>query len=112
MGKPKKILDLAEKMIKLSGFEPYTDIDIKITGLRPGEKLYEELLTESSMVQPTHHSKIMISKVEVLQFSDIKKKVKTIVKAATKKDDEQVVKLLKDIVPEYKSENSKFKSLD
>jgi FlaA1/EpsC-like NDP-sugar epimerase len=112
MGEPKKILDLAEKMIRLSGFEPYTDIDIKITGLRPGEKLYEELLTESSIVQPTHHSKIMVAKVEIQEFSEIKKKIKTIVKAATKKDDEQVVKLLKDIVPEYKSENSKFKSLD
>lgn len=112
MGEPKKILDLAEKMIRLSGFEPYTDIDIKITGLRPGEKLYEELLTESSMVQPTHNSKIMVAKVEIQEFSEIKKKIKTIVKAATKKDDEQVVKLLKDIVPEYKSENSKFKSLD
>ncbi|MDT0556649.1 polysaccharide biosynthesis protein [Patiriisocius hiemis] len=112
MGKPKKILDLAEKMIRLSGFEPYSDIDIKITGLRPGEKLYEELLTDSSKVQPTYHPKIMIAKVAAEEFSETKKSIKNIIKAATRKEDAQVVKLLKKIVPEYKSENSKFVKLD
>ncbi|WP_034257965.1 polysaccharide biosynthesis protein [Altibacter lentus] len=112
MGKPVKILDLAERMIRLSGLEPYTDIDIKITGLRPGEKLFEELLNDSSTALPTHHPKIMITKVPVVKFEDFKVKVKEIVKTATKRKDEKIVKLLKEMVPEFKSENSQFESLD
>ena len=112
MGKPKKILDVAEKMIRLSGFEPYKDIDIIITGLRPGEKLYEELLNDSSKVQPTHHPKIMIAKVPTLDFTEIKTKIKQIIKMATKTDDREVVRLLKELVPEYKSKNSEFELLD
>ncbi|MEZ4859236.1 MAG: nucleoside-diphosphate sugar epimerase/dehydratase [Flavobacteriaceae bacterium] len=112
MGKPIKILDLAEKMIRLSGLEPYEDIDIQITGLRPGEKLYEELLNDVATTLPTHHPKIMISKVPSGNFSEIKVKIKTIIKTATKHEDLKVVKLLKEFVPEFKSENSQFKSLD
>ncbi len=112
MGKPVKILNLAERMIRLSGLEPYVDIDIKITGLRPGEKLYEELLNDTSTVQPTHHPKIMISKVPTVEFIDVKKKVKEIVKSATRDKDKKVVKLLKELVPEFKSENSEFQELD
>ncbi|MEZ5053149.1 MAG: polysaccharide biosynthesis protein [Chitinophagales bacterium] len=112
MGEPIKILDLAEKMIRLSGLEPYQDIDIKFTGLRPGEKLYEELLNDVATTLPIHHPKIMISKVPTGDFSEIKMKIKTIIKTATKHDDRKVVKLLKELVPEFKSENSTFEDLD
>ena len=112
MGQPVKILDMAERMIKLSGFEPYEDIDIKITGLRPGEKLYEELLNDSSTSLPTHHPKIMISKVPCGTFDQINTKIKTIIKTATRHRDDQVVKLLKELVPEFISENSEFEILD
>jgi FlaA1/EpsC-like NDP-sugar epimerase len=112
MGKPVKILSLAEKMIRLSGFEPYEDIDIKITGLRPGEKLYEELLNDTSTAMPTHHPKILITKVPVVNFEDFKLKIKQIIKSATKNKDEKVVKLLKEMVPEFISENSEFEALD
>ena len=112
MGKPVKILDLAEKMIRLSGLEPYEDIDIKITGLRPGEKLYEELLNDSSTSLPTHHPKIMISKTPVGKFEDLKKDVKQIIKMATRGKNDEVVQLLKDMVPEFISENSEFEVLD
>ncbi len=112
MGEPVKILDMAERMIRLFGLEPYEDIDIKITGLRPGEKLYEELLNDTSTSLPTHHPKIMISKVPVGDFDEINSKIKTIIKTATRDKDKQVVMLLKDLVPEYKSENSEYESLD
>lgn len=112
MGSPVRIIDLAERMIKLSGLVPYEDIDIKITGLRPGEKLYEELLNDTSTVLPTHHPKIMISKTEVGDFNDIKDKIENLVHTATGNKDKKVVKLLKELVLEFKSENSKFEALD
>ena len=112
MGKPVKILNLAERMIRLSGLEPYKDIDIKITGLRPGEKLFEELLSDSSTSLPTHHPKIMIAKVPAGNFADIKTKIKTIIKTATREKGSEVVYLLKELVPEFKSENSEFEALD
>lgn len=112
MGEPVRIIDLAERMIKLSGLEPYKDIDIKITGLRPGEKLYEELLNDASTVLPTHHPKIMISSVQAGSFKDIKEKIEHLIRIATKQKDDEVVKLLKDLVPEFKSENSSFEALD
>ena len=112
MGEPVKIIDLAEKMIRLSGYEPYEDIDIKITGLRPGEKLYEELLNDSSISQQTHHPKIMITKVPVGNFENIKIKVKEIIESAHQQEDEVIVKLLKKLVPEYISKNSHFENLD
>lgn len=112
MGKPIKILDMAERMVQLSGFEPYKDIDIVITGLRQGEKLYEELLNDTSTSLPTHHAKIMISKVPTQPFDFVNSKIKELIKAATSKNDNEVVKLLKYLVPEYKSENSSFQFLD
>lgn len=112
MGKPVKILNLAKRMIKLSGFEPYRDIDIKITGLRPGEKLYEELLNDKSTTQPTHHPKIMISKEQAKDFEMVNGKIKQIIKYAARFDDEKVVKELKELIPEFISNNSLFEKLD
>tara|TARA_R100000306_G_scaffold62401_1_gene69602 strand:+ start:71896 stop:73656 length:1761 start_codon:yes stop_codon:yes gene_type:complete len=112
MGEPVRIIDLAKRMIRLSGLEPYEDIDIKITGLRPGEKLYEELLNDTSTVLPTHHPKIMISTMPAGNFAEIKEKAEEIIRTATKQEDQKVVRMLKEMVPEFKSENSTFESLD
>ncbi|MDQ0595119.1 FlaA1/EpsC-like NDP-sugar epimerase [Chryseobacterium ginsenosidimutans] len=112
MGKPIKILDLAKRMIKLSGYTPDVDIKIEFIGLRPGEKLYEELLTDNSTTVPTHHEKIMISKDQLMEFADIELLCKQIMKSAIKKDNLEVVKILKIIVPEFISNNSEFEILD
>lgn len=112
MGEPVKILDLAKRMIKLSGFVP--DIDIKITfiGLRPGEKLYEELLSDNTTTIPTHHEKILISKDPTMEFEQVETLCKQIITSAVKRDKLQVVKILKTIVPEFISNNSEFEVLD
>lgn len=112
MGEPVKILDLARRMIKLSGFTPDEDIKIKFIGLRPGEKLYEELLSNDATTVPTHHHKIMISKDPCLRFSEIEMLCKQIIKSAVKRDKLQVVSILKEIVPEFISNNSEFEVLD
>lgn len=113
MGEPVKILDLAVRMIKLSGLQPYSDIDIEFTGLRPGEKLYEELLNDSSQTMPTHNKKIMIAMDEPPNYNQINEKIKKLIKKALKDNDKQeIVKLLKNIVPEFKSKNSVFEVLD
>jgi FlaA1/EpsC-like NDP-sugar epimerase len=112
MGKPVKILDLAKKMIKLSGYTPDDDIKIDFVGLRPGEKLYEELLTDNSTTIPTFHEKIMISRDEVMEFEEIEILLEQIVRAAQQKDSFHVVKILKIIVPEFLSNNSEFEILD
>ena len=112
MGEPVKILDLAKRMIKLSGFTPDVDIKIKFIGLRPGEKLYEELLSNNATTIPTHHDKIMISKDPLISFDEIEVLCKQIIRSAIKRDKLQVVRLLKDIVPEFISNNSEFEILD
>lgn len=112
MGKPIKILDLAIRMIKLSGYTPDVDIKIDFIGLRPGEKLYEELLTDNSTTIPTHHEKIMISRDPLMKFEDIEMLCKQIIMSAMSKDSLQVVKILKTIVPEFISNNSEFEILD
>ncbi|MCY0979366.1 nucleoside-diphosphate sugar epimerase/dehydratase [Chryseobacterium wangxinyae] len=112
MGDPVKILDLAKRMIKLSGFTPDVDIKIKFIGLRPGEKLYEELLSNDATTVPTHHEKIMISKDPTVNFGEIEVLFKQIIKSAVKRDKVQVVTLLKKIVPEFISNNSEYESLD
>lgn len=112
MGEPVKILDLAKRMIKLSGFEPNLDIKIIYTGLRPGEKLYEELLSDDAKTLPTHNEKILISKDPNMEFEDIEKYTNQIVKAALRREKIQVVQLLKEIVPEFKSNNSVYEVLD
>lgn len=112
MGEPVKILDLAKRMIKLSGFEPHTDIQIIYTGLRPGEKLYEELLSDDAKTLPTHNEKILISKDPNMQFADIEEYTNKIIKAALRREKTEVVQILKDIVPEFKSNNSVYEVLD
>ncbi|MDC7999139.1 polysaccharide biosynthesis protein [Gilvibacter sediminis] len=112
MGEPVKIMDLAKKMIKLAGYEPDKEIAIKITGLRPGEKLYEELISDSSRALPTHHEKILIAKDVIKDFDIVSTKVNKIIEAALRHDDNSVVTKMKALVPEFISKNSDFECLD
>ena len=112
MGDPVKILNLATRMIRLSGFEPNVDIKIVYTGLRPGEKLYEELLSDSTRTMPTHHNKIMISKDPSMLFTEIDAFTNQMYELAKQEDKVAVVRLLKQIVKEFKSNNSIFEELD
>lgn len=112
MGQPVKILDLAEKMIRLAGFVPYKDIDIKIIGLRPGEKLYEELLNDSSKTLPTHNEKIMIAQEIEEDFIEIEEATIALLNDVGEGSNEHVVLSMKKIVPEFKSMNSIFEVLD
>lgn len=109
MGKPVKILDLAKKMIHLNGLVPGKDIDIEITGLRPGEKLYEELINDSAKVVPSHHPKIMIlSDSEPPGNGKLMLKIKQLVNLCETATPEQLVAGMKDVIPEFVSENSAF----
>ena len=112
MGKPVKILDLAKKMIKLSGLEVEKDIKITFTGLRPGEKLYEELLSDVTKTLPTPNKKIMVSKDPSMDYKEIDGLTKKVIKAALRLDKIEVVSNLKNIVPEFISNNSIFEKLD
>jgi FlaA1/EpsC-like NDP-sugar epimerase len=112
MGKSVKIVDLAKKMIRLSGFVVDQDIKITFTGLRPGEKLYEELLNDAENTVPTHHEKIMIAKVRQQSYMHINKNVKELVMLSSTYNDHLVVRKMKEIVPEYKSNNSIFEEFD
>ena len=112
MGEPVKIVDLAERMIRLSGFEPDINIKIVYTGLRPGEKLYEELLSDGTKTLPTHHEKIMISKDETMEFEKINTLTQKIYDLAKESNKIEVVRTLKEIVKEFKSNNSVYQQLD
>jgi FlaA1/EpsC-like NDP-sugar epimerase len=112
MGKPVKIIDLAKRMIKLSGLEPDKDITIKFTGLRPGEKLYEELLNDQENTLPTHHPQIMIGKVRQYNLEEISERIDEIIRLFGTQDNFAIVKKMKEIVPEYKSRNSVYEKLD
>jgi FlaA1/EpsC-like NDP-sugar epimerase len=112
MGKPVKIVDLAYKMIRLSGREPLVDIDIVYSGLRPGEKLYEELLNNSENTMPTYHEKIMIASVREYDFAQISDKIENLIESAQKHFTYETVSLMKQIVPEFISKNSTYESLD
>ena len=112
MGQPVKIVDLAKKMIKLSGFTPGVDIKITFTGLRPGEKLYEELLNQEEETMPTHHEKIKISKVRVYNYTQVVSDLNEIIAMNLNGDDLKMVKKMKAMVPEYKSKNSRYEELD
>jgi FlaA1/EpsC-like NDP-sugar epimerase len=112
MGKAIKIIDLAKKMIKLSGLELGTDIDIKFTGLRAGEKLYEELLNDTENTQPTHHPQIMIAKVQEANMEEITEPINALIASPSTNDNFKLVSLVKQLVPEYKSQNSVYSKLD
>lgn len=111
MGCPVKILDLAKKMIMLAGYEPGKDMDITFTGLRPGEKLYEELLNKEEEVIPTHHKKILIAKTP-RSSKDVTKHILKLIELANECFDEEVVKQMKLILPEYISNNSVYQLFD
>ncbi|MCD4773932.1 MAG: polysaccharide biosynthesis protein [Bacteroidales bacterium] len=112
MGESVKIIDLAKKMIRLSGLELGKDIQIKYTGLRPGEKLYEELLNDQENTLPTQHPQIMIAKVNEYDPEIVKKDITKLIVRFGKQDNFSIVKKMKKIVPEYKSRNSEFEKLD
>lgn len=112
MGKPVKIVDLAEKMIKLAGYIPGKDIEIKFTGLRPGEKLYEEVLSNEENTIPTDHRKIKIAKVREYDFDVVDGKFNELVDVAKTGDVIDTVRKMKQIVPEFKSQHSRYEVLD
>ena len=112
MGEPVKIKDLAIKMIKLSGKEPEKDILLKYTGLRPGEKLYEELLSDDAKNLPTPHHKIMVSMDPYKEYNEIKDLIEQLEAAALSHDNNQIVRIIKNMVPEFISNNSIFEKLD
>ena len=112
MGKSVKIVELAKKMIRLAGLEPNVDVKIEYSGLRPGEKLYEELLNDNENTMPTHHEKIMIGKVREYVFADVEKQIYELITSAKSDNDRQVVMNMKKLVPEFKSKNSIFEELD
>lgn len=109
MGEPVRIADLAKRMIKLSGAK---DIEIKFTGLRDGEKLYEEVLNDKEVTLPTFHPKIMVAKVREYEFDSVKADISQLVSTAPASDDMEIVALMKKIVPEFKSQHSKYEALD
>ncbi len=112
MGDSVKIVELAEKMIKLSGFEPHSEIEILFTGLREGEKLYEELLNDKENCTNTHHTKIMIAKVIDHPFLKINSAIDEIILLASSQKEFEMVQAMKRLVPEYISNESKFGRLD
>jgi len=112
MGEPVKILDLAKKMIRLKGFEPGKDIEIIFTGLRPGEKLFEELLNKEEEVMPTPNSKIVIAKTIEQDYKKVSAEINTLLAIAAGFNDTEVVRQMKRIVPEYISNNSVYELFD
>jgi FlaA1/EpsC-like NDP-sugar epimerase len=112
MGEPVKIIDLAKKMIRLAGFVPEQDIKIKVIGLRPGEKLYEELLNDTSKTLPTHNEKIVIAEEIIENHTEIQAEISLLVALSSKGTNNELVMQMKKVVPEYISMNSVFESLD
>jgi len=112
MGEAVKIIDLAKKIIRLAGYTPYKEIDIEVIGLRPGEKLYEELLNENSSTLPTYNHKIMIAKVESYDYDKICNDISELLEYASSQNKDEIVKKMKAIVPEFISMNSEYKKLD
>jgi len=112
MGKSIKIMDLAKKMIHLSGLDSERDISIVFTGLREGEKLYEELLAKSENTMPTHHHKIMIAKVQEYQYQEINKYIELFYDLVNDRNELKMVALMKELVPEFLSNYSRYEVLD
>ena len=109
MGKPVRIADLANRMIRLSGAK---NIEVKFTGLRAGEKLYEEVLNEMEGTKPTFHNKIRIAEVRQYDYEEVNQEILDLIEISKQYDDMATVKKMKEIVPEYKSNNSKYEQLD
>jgi FlaA1/EpsC-like NDP-sugar epimerase len=109
MGKPVRIADLAQRMIDLSGAK---NVEIKFTGLRDGEKLFEEVLTDTEQTKPTIHPKIKIASVREYQFDEALKNEEELLRLSFTYDDMEIVRKMKEIVPEYKSNNSVYEELD
>jgi FlaA1/EpsC-like NDP-sugar epimerase len=112
MGESVKIINLAKKMITLSGMRVDRDIEIKFTGLRPGEKLYEELLNTDENTIPTHHPKILIAKLNVPSYTYMDTQMNLIQDVLVLGDNNELVSKIKEVIPEYKSNNSIFEKLD
>ena len=112
MGQSIRILDLAKRMIRLSGLEPDRDIPIVYTGLRPGEKLYEEILNNAETTLPTHNPKILIAKVREYPFPEVQERTCQLIDLFAAQDNSRIVAFLKSMIPEYKSNNSVFEELD
>lgn len=112
MGGSVKIVDLAKKMIKLSGLVLDKDISIVYTGLRPGEKLYEELLADHENTLPTHHKQIMVAKVKEYEFNAVLVSIEELIQLFGKQNNQSIVRKMKELVPEYKSNNSVYEKLD
>ena len=112
MGQQVRISDLAEQMIRLSGLEPGQDIEIKYTGLRPGEKLYEEVLANEENTVPTHNEKILSAKVRTVEASELKEKLSRLEEQMNLQNNQEMVRVMKEIVPEFISNNSEFSLLD
>ena len=101
MGEPIKIDQLARDLIQLSGREPDVEIEIKYTGVRPGEKLYEELITKSEGIEVTSHEKIMVLRGNGISYTDLNGRVEPLIKAALVRDSVAIRKTLKKLIPEY-----------
>lgn len=112
MGQPVKILDLARNMIRLAGFQPDKDINITFTGLRPGEKLYEEVLNTKETTLPTSNNKIMIARIREYDFDSVQQDIEQLITLAYAGNAMKIVAKMKHIVPEFKSKNSIFEQLD
>ena len=112
MGHPVKILDLAKNMIRLAGFVPSEEMPIVFTGLRPGEKLYEELLNQKETTLPTSNEKIMVARVREFEFNEVEKNINALIDLTTQNKPFRTVELMKEIVPEFISNNSVFEKLD
>lgn len=112
MGEPVRIYDLAKRMIRLAGLVPGENIEIIETGLRPGEKLYEELLNNEELTMPTHHEKIMVAKVREYDYSLVRDSVNEMIEEAITGNNYEVVRKMKALVPEFKSKNSIYEELD
>ncbi len=112
MGESVRIIDLAERMVRLSGLTPGKDIEIKVTGLRPGEKLFEELLANEENTIATHHPKILKARVRQVDFETVRTQVDQLVELFGAQNNDALVAQIKAIVPEYRSENSTFQRLD
>jgi FlaA1/EpsC-like NDP-sugar epimerase len=112
MGASIRIVDLARKMIMLLGMKEGRDISIVYTGLRPGEKLYEELLANNENTLPTHHSQMLIGQVREYEYAEVKGIIEGLIRSFDTQNNELIVQRMKDLVPEFKSNNSIFQRLD